>query len=342
METHSSLAKKISETYEKGLFSLDLSYQAHFACRKWRITGQEKYISPVFYDFQIKTLRIIPWFDNLENQDYRQKEAKKILLEKSPQSQRLLKRKGIYEKNLDFVFYHKLLVYLFSLRSYRLERILESSYQKAIIGLQKVDFKTLLADKDLIVFAPSFVANTLYYLQFLKIVNLENELKPLFYQTWQREKVKEDWRFFNKIYAFTHLIIAASYFYQRFVSPKSFRPFLDFFELNYEEIIKRTNPDIIGEVGLCFKLAKKPSFVITKTQEQLFSYFSPRLGYIPRKQNDNPQRAEHRNIVAIMFLSSYSRLYKGPDLVNFMKKNKKSFYLPQKGKLLDLKNQLKF
>jgi len=335
MADYSEVAQKITRTFESQLFSFDLKHQAHFATRMWRISGEEKYCLPIFFNFQLRTLKMAEAISGWKRKSSQKKIEVEMLERWEPSSKRGIQKKEMYQRNPDLYFYTRLIHYLFLLKSFGLEREpLSELYSQNIRYLQKIDLFKLVTQPDFIRFDPSIVVNTVYYLQYLGVANLESKFKPLFLQFWQGEKAKEEDAYKSKIYGFTHLVIAASYFYQRFASADDFSWVLSFFEKNIDEIMKRTNPDIVGEVGLCFKLVKKSSQAEKEAKKHLISKFGPRLGYVPGEGEKGIEKAEHRNIVAILLLSDYSRLYPGPNLRRFMQEKGYRLYLPEKGVFL--------
>lgn len=333
---YTQIAEKIRKTYEENLFSFDLKDQYHFAIRRWRISGQEKYLPPIFYDFQMQSLRKFKWMRSLKDKSYRQERIKKLIEEFKPKNMREEKKKEAYKNKPEFIFFPSLLRYLFLLKTYRLEPLFASEFNKAIGYLKKFDFNSLLSSLELWRYLPFLVINTLYYLKYLKIIDLEAKLRPAIWRFWQKEKITHQYLYTNKIYALTHLVISASFFYQRFLPSSDYQEILKFFENNLEEIINHTNPDIVGEVGLCFRLTKTQSKVIEKTKEYLVARYDSKLGYIPREEENSPERAEHRNIIAILLLSDYSRLFPGPNLLRFLQKTGKKLYLPFEGEVKSL------
>lgn len=327
-KTYQNIAEKIRRTYEENLFSFSLDHQYHFAIRRWRITGQARYVPPIFYDFQMQTLRKFSWLKNLKEENYRRERIKRLIEKLTTKTSRQIRKKETYQRHPDFIFFASLLRYLFLLKTYCLEPIFTPKFEQTLAFLRKVDFNSLFLSDELKRYLPSLTINTLYYLKYLKIMDLEVKLKLAIWRFWQKEKIIHQYLYTNKIYALTHLVISASFFYQRFLPSGDYQEILKFFEDNLGEIINHTNPDIVGEVGLCFRLTKTQSKVIEKTKEYLVARYDSKLGYIPREEENSPERAEHRNIIAILLLSDYSRLFPGPNLLRFLQKTGKKLYLP--------------
>ncbi|MBM3205295.1 DUF3541 domain-containing protein [Candidatus Shapirobacteria bacterium] len=328
-----NITQKITQTYESHLFSLSLNLQSHFTKRLWRIKGEEKYLPLILSAFQLETLKMARYVFLLGERSPGQI-GEQMMKETNYRgfSTRGQKKEILYRKNPELFFWIKLIHYLFQVKSYDLAAVLKEIYSPALKKLSKVDLKSLFLNPLAIKFDPSEMANSIYYLQFLGVLDLTGEFKKYLVTFWQKQKTEADWLYKSKIYALTHLVIAASYFYQRFVPQSDFKDILKFFEKNIAEIIKRTNADIVAEVGLCFRLAQKDSPAMAKMRQYLLSQYQPKLGYIPNK-GKGLAKAEHRNIIAILCLSDYQKLLPGPNLAQFIRQKRKLFYIPKKGGL---------
>lgn len=321
MGKYQSLAQVITQTYEKNLSLLPLDLQSHFAVRMWRISGQKRYFSSIVRDIENQTKRKGVWIKNLADPNFRKQIAEEMLSQMAPKTPRALEMKRAYQENKEFIFWYRLIRYLFLCKSFGLENLI-AGFPQALTVLRGTPWLSLLDRESLFRFIPSKVINIVYYLEFLKVADLEKKLKPELCRFWFKEKISPEWLFLNKIYALTHLLIAASFFYQRFVPVKDFKEVLEFLEKNLEEIIERTNPDIVGEVGLCFRLTKTDSPVIQKTRDYLMASYRPDLGYIPHEGNGGLAGAEHRNAIAILALSDYASFFPGPILVKYFKEDR--------------------
>lgn len=328
------IAEKINESFESNLFGLGMAYQSHWSLRKWRITQDEKYILPVFYTFQSFTISTIL---KLESSLTDTEIGAKMLKSYFPKNPKQKARLVFYKKNPEVVYYISLIAYLFIAKTLKVHTLPEFKpyFAAGIKKLKTKNWKEILIDSELPIVNPSTAVNTVYYLNYLKTVDLTDEIHELFKKVWLTKEPKDEIDWQNKIYALTHIFIAASYFYQRFLEPKKFAWIYDYFEENIDDIIRYTNPDIVAEVGVCFKLGKiNKSTALAKTKKYIFSKFDPKIGYIGREKNVSMEKCEHRNIVSLLLLTDFEELYDGPSLPQFMKKYGKSLFLPEKGKYI--------
>jgi hypothetical protein len=320
------VAQKIINLYEKNFFSLSLGVQNHFCVRMWRLTGKKKYVLPILMNFQFLTLIFSRFFWMMKKEmplprlgKEIKKNSKLFLFYKN------IMKKNFYENNPEILFLLILSHFLFNLKSFGMEKYLKDFFTIGKKYLEKINFRPFIFESNFGKVDPSEAINFVYYLYFLRVADFTKEFKKFIISFWEKEN--NLYNFKRKIYAFTHLIIAESYYYQRFVDPKENKEILEILERNLEKILKFTNPDVVGEVGLCFKLAKTENpDILKKIRDYLESAFVPSLGYIP--YSGSLEKAEHRNIIAVLFLTPFSDLKPGPDLVKFIRDNRLGFYVP--------------
>lgn len=300
------IARQIVQTFEKNLSFLDLPHQAHFATRMWRITGHKKYIPAVATDFKTQVL-------DLSDPSG---EGMKILESKKFSTERGKKKEGWYRQKPELLFAIELISYLFHLRSYGLEGKLKKISLAGREYLANQDLKKFLFNPEQIKIDPPETVNTIAYLKFLKIADYEAEFRKIFLDFWFKQTLEEDWLFINKIYGLTHLLIADSWFYQRFVDFPKFAKILNYFETDIDQIRERTNFDIMAEIGISFRLTGNQGPALEKVRRYLAAGYGAKLGYISREKRDL-QAAEHRNIAAILVLADYDKLYPGPNLLKY-------------------------
>lgn len=335
------ILKTIEENYEWNLFSLAIRYQSHWALRMWRLNPNKRYLRVIYTSFQLETLgsfpRLLKWLGG-------EKSAEEIGLEMledyRPVALKKKLRLKFYKQKPEIVFYLSLISYIFKAKSLGLHKFeyFEDFYKRTVKKLTDVEIEKKILDKNLVDINPSAVANTIYYLKYLGIANEDSELITIYNKHWLSfvPQNEVDWQ--NKVYALTHIIIAATYFYQQFADQKIFAWILAFFEENINEIIKNTNPDIVAEVGLCFRLCRiNKNQVIDKVEELLLSKFDSKKGYIPREENDSMARAEHRNIVATLFLTPDLNLNSGPDMLRFLNEEKLNLFFPENGRFVGIR-----
>lgn len=339
--TKQLILKTIVENYEENLFTLGLKYQSHWSTRMWRVNPNERYLRVIYNSFQLETLGIFPRLLSWLNEEKSAEDIGLEMLENyKPKAIKKKLRLKFYREKPEITFFLNLISYIFRVKSLELHKLeyLEEFYNKAIKKLIELKIEKEILNKNLIIVNPSSVANTIYYLKYLGIANQDSVLLTVYKDHWLNfvPQNRLDWQ--NKVYALTHLIIAATFFYQQFADPKIFSWILDFFEENIQEIIENTNPDIIAEVGLCFKLCKiNNNPAINKVEKLLISRFDPNIRYIPKEENNSLSKAEHRNIVAILFFTSDLNLNPGPNILNFLKDEKLNLFFPEKGHFVGIR-----
>lgn len=314
---NSIIAEKIVSTYESNLKSIDKSHRLHWFIRRYRITGDGRYKDMVLDNYEYKLSEIAPMLKRLNGISDAQEIGREIVSSMKPTSSRRAKRIPFYKKNPQLLVYMEVLNFLFITRSLNLEneKIVEKLYKKGLKYFMTNKLSNQLLTKDLISTDPSEAANMVYYLKYLGISNLENELLSKFKKYYLDMQPSESDKWLDKVYAFTHLIIAASNYYQNFVSGDKFKWVYDYFEKDFPQIIKNTSLDVVAEVGVCFKLSENLNSPVSETiKKHLVTKFDCDKGYIPREINDTLNRAEHRNILAVMLFSEFTKLFPGPNL----------------------------
>ncbi len=120
----------------------------------------------------------------------------------------------------------------------------------------------------------------------------------------------------NKLYGMTHFIIADSYYYQRMVPEQEHRWILNYFDANIAEIVSWAKPDVVAEVGLCFRLCGLHDHrVVEMVKDRLAQSFDEEHGIIPSEITEvDFDSSEHRNAVAFLVFFPGSGFGKVPGL----------------------------
>jgi len=317
------VASKIESTYEKNIFSFPLKYQFHFFLRLFRITGDKKYLMPILTYQKLRAIETIQMIKNRNQNLFLEKKSNNLFKKLPKRGEKNKKRREVFQKNKQILFYFYLVESLYQWKVFKISEneFFQKYYNEGIEYLSKIDFGKIIFEKDLFLHYSAQVVNQVYYLEYLGISTLKERLLKDFQKIFFQKEKESLYDFKNKIYGLTHLVITDSDYYQRFVSKKKNKWILNYFEKNLSRIFKETNPDIVGEVGLSFKLCRENSpAVLKKIKNYLIFSFDQKRGYIPQKdtrENNDLQKAEHRNIIALMFLKDFKKLYKGPNLIKF-------------------------
>jgi hypothetical protein len=117
----------------------------------------------------------------------------------------------------------------------------------------------------------------------------------------------------NKLYGMTHFIIADSR-YQRLVPELKYCWILDYFDTNIAQILSWAKPDVVAEVGLCFRLCGLHDHrVVELVKERLAQAFDEDRGIIPSAASEvDFDSSEHRNAVAYLVFFPWDTLREGP------------------------------
>lgn len=330
-----TVANQIKATFESNMLSLPSKTRYHWASRLWRITGDKFYILANFEYFQELTIKYMPIVDILDNEEEVKRTADEVLQKYNSNSEKKQNRFEVYKKNPRLLFEINLIRYLFLIKmlGFTAYPEFESYIKKGNQYLSESDPASLFLSNENLANNPSAAANSIYYLQYLGVGDFEQELFSKFKSFWMNRATSGELEFKNKIYGLTHIIIAASYFYQRFLPAERFDWITGFFEENLDEILARTNADIIAEVGIGFWLTGQTERqAFSKIQDFIAKRFDPKLGSVGREDGKNSlEKLEHRNVLAYMLLTAPKNLYEGPNMPGYLQKKSKVLYIPEKG-----------
>lgn len=312
------MAKKIKKTYDQNLFKLEPRVQGHYAIRMWRITTDSAYLNSILFHYLVLKEQFTGWTDNLDSAQYRLSFADSLLLEKFKTAKGKI-RKKLLEKRREFVFASELLETAYQIHTVGMDKTqLLNQFERVRNYLQRINFKEFLLDSQVVRYYAPQAVNYIYYLKFLNIADFETEFEAEFKEVFpsQKDSGLDEIEYENKLYGLTHFIIAGSDYYQNYVSAKKYQWILDYFDRHIEQILARSKPDVIAEIGLCFKLCgQKNHRVVALTQRKIRGTFDSKQGLIPpQKGKANLDKSEHRNIIAYLLLTDFDRLYPGPYL----------------------------
>lgn len=324
VDSYKAQAEKIKNTFESALFTFSPGIQKHYALRLYRVTGDERYIYPVIFNLLIFLDKLR--YDSLGLNDpaYLRARAQQVIDHEfnlgvtNPEARRAALIKGG-----DVAFYLMLAKNLNSLREYNLEGAKvfpESTQLREALKQQKEKLTAFLLDDELMKISGAQLVNYVYYLYFLDVVDIRKQYLDGFEKALMQGRPDTELskgEYIDKVYGLTHVILAASDYFQHKVDRKEFAWILDYFEENIETIIARTKPDVYAEVGLSFLLAgySQDNHALGRIQAQIASDINQDKGMILSvKGGDDLRSGEHRNVLAIMLLDWPETLTPGPDL----------------------------
>ncbi|QMV16978.1 DUF3541 domain-containing protein [Vibrio spartinae] len=298
-------ADQIAEYYEQRLYTLPAFKAGHYALRMYRQTLDNKYAAGIWQDMA----RVASTLNHFAN-DVTTPEAiylysqQRLSSYKGRQGERSRLRFSVTKHHPEYIY---LGVDLLSAMARADEYGLKHKHDKRLRQvLRKYDFSLYATDPQMIRAWAAQLANQVFWLRQLGEQDVVEAFIQAFRKTYpdDQDKALSKQQYENKIYGMTHIIIAASGYYQHPVSAADYQWIYHYFRTNIETIIARTKPDVIAEVGLSFLLAgldKDP--VVTQTRQAIQAAIPPLKQMIPSGKDDfNLALGEHRNLLAIMLL----------------------------------------
>ncbi len=167
---------------------------------------------------------------------------------------------------------------------------------------------------------PVGTAERLFDLRYFGGIHTSETLRALFMLEYHKAKIGSESR--NKVYFLTHVIIGESDYYRKRVSRNHWAvdALVDWFIT--EGKIGIFSADIWAEVGVCLLLASR---IHQECQDmvhaQLLDNYDIALGRLKRESRDTLNRAEHRNIMAVLYWSFYKKSQIEPDYTITIYKN---------------------
>jgi len=310
------VASKILKSLEKKLATFPLRRQFHFCERIYRITGRKKYLPPIkkFLLSNSETfLRQAKFLGNPEKEKLFGLKITKRLSASSPLKQ---KRWQYYYRHPELKFYQSLIFALKKFNEYQVSSVLKNpECQMAISKLKQINWEKYLLNNEFLFLDPVQGVNQVFWLKKLKIANLNFpfilKLKSIYPPVFKPNF--SPLQLHNLFYSYTHLIIAESDYYQKFVSPQKYPWAFAFLKKETENIFKSGNLDLIAEIGCCFKLVQKEKKIVEKIKSLLAKSLNPKTGLItlPEKK---PALVEHANTLAILVLKNWKKFYPAPKI----------------------------
>lgn len=313
------ISRAIRSKYEAVLYTLEPNLQRHWGERMYRITGDTTYIYPVLFGALV-TARDLEGDDAaLQDSTVVGARNRRLLEYFNARTRKGRLRRELFEQSGHVLFNLNLLESVYRLKNYQIaDRGSDDAYGRALEYLRGVDFTSFLLDADVLrVYGPQAV-NAVYYLHYVGLTDLRRALETAIRRAFSDESDKElsNSQFEDKVYVLTHLVIAASNYYQQLVDTAGFLWVLDYFTVNADRIFKDTKADVIAEVGICFLLTgRRDHELVTRCRNYLVAQFNDRdqMIHSPSGKRDLI-KGEHRNILTYMLLNWPDVLHPGPSL----------------------------
>ena len=315
-----SIGEQIRDHYEQSFAGLSPAKQRHYATRLYRITGQPDYL-PTLYDDLIGDAAI-PNEDlqHLHRREYRLQRAREIAHAYRDDTSKHRRRKQLLLAYDEIPFAKNLLYYLHKVDQLGLSgKPPFADTDNGLDYLRQVDFARFVLNPTVIRAYSPQLANMVYYLHDLGIRDLRRDFRHRFRQVFPDLPPQAGPALNARLYGMTHILIAASGYYQRPIKRHDFPWIFDYFERHHREIIRFTKPDIYTEMALGFLLAGEDNHaVVHAVRSALERVYDDRARMIPSTRwGTDLDKGEHRNVLAIMLYHWPSHLHPGPDLSRY-------------------------
>ncbi|RBW47003.1 DUF3541 domain-containing protein [Psychromonas sp. B3M02] len=298
-------AALIRNTYESQLYTLSAFKSGHYGLRMYRQSLDDKYAAAIWSDMARVASRL-NYFANEVNTSaqitaYSAKRINNYLVDASERS---VLRYQVTKAIPEYLYLGvDLLGSMARANEYGLKHQQDAKLRE-VIG--RYDFTNYATNQEMIKAWAAQLANQVYWLKQLGEQDVTEEFIEAFRETYpdhQDQQLSEQ-QLINKVYGLTHIIFAASAYYQFPINETDFQWIYDYYRNNIDMIIERTKEDVIAEVGINFLLAGLADDpVVLQTQSVIQKSLDREHGLVPSVDGEfDLKKGEHRNVLAIMLL----------------------------------------
>ncbi|WP_409438879.1 DUF3541 domain-containing protein [Psychromonas sp. GE-S-Ul-11] len=298
-------AALIRNTYESQLYTLSAFKSGHYGLRMYRQSLNDKYAAAIWSDMARVASRLNYFSSEVHTPeqiiDY---SAKRINNYLSDVSERSVLRYQVTKAIPEYLYLGvDLLGSMARANEYGLKHQQDAKLRDVI---RRYNFTTYATNPEMIKAWAAQLANQVYWLKQLGEQDVTEEFIEAFRETYpdhQDQQLSEQ-QLINKVYGLTHIIFAASAYYQHPIKETDFQWIYDYYRNNIDMIIKRTKEDVIAEVGINFLLAGLADDpVVLQTQSVIQKALDREHGLVPSVDGEfDLKKGEHRNVLAIMLL----------------------------------------
>jgi len=201
-----------------------------------------------------------------------------------------------------FPFFLRMVKRMFYLKDAGIKHHCDKQFRK-LLEQNEHELKRIVTNAEMIRAWAAQLANFVIWLHQIGGPNIVRKFECAFRDQYpeSEDDTLSKFQYQNKIYGMTHLIIADSKYYQRGVSEATFSWILPYFRENFTKIVKRTKPDVIAEVGICFLLCNDFGIEVARARSIIAVQVDKNM--IPDINGKrNLGSGEHRNTLAIQLL----------------------------------------
>ncbi|WP_160063944.1 DUF3541 domain-containing protein [Psychromonas sp. L1A2] len=298
-------ADLIRHTYETNLYTLPAFKSGHYGLRMYRQTLDNKYAPAVWSDMARVASRLNMFADQVHTAEQIQSYSeKRIENYRDDSNQRTALRYQATKLMPEYLYLGVgLLGSMARANEYGLKHRDDKKLREVI---RRYDFAKYVTDESMVKAWAAQLANQVYWLRQLGEQDVVDDFITTFKKVYpdNNDSVLTKQQFENKVYGLTHIIFAASRYYQHPINEQDYQWIYDYYRNNIDTIIERAKEDVIAEVGINFLLAGLDDDpVVLKTRKVIQKALNREHGLIPSVTGEmDLKKGEHRNVLAIMLL----------------------------------------
>ncbi len=309
-------ALKIQEIYDRHQLQLTPKRKAHYALRMYRLTGQEKYVSEII-NHVYRLVARVSWYDeHVKDEKFRLQITDDLTSRFGQKSRDQLRSRFWQQTEFKALRFELHSVYL--LAQLNQLGIKPTHFSNLLHHLQKQPLAKILLDESFMRVYAAQAANYVFWLEELGIASLSEKFIRKFKEIYPKTKDSElsQLEYQNKLYGLTHIVLAASRYYQKSVDAERFQWVTAYFVSTLDTIEKRAKADVLAEIGVCLKLVDySDQVVIHRLKRRLLAKIDKTHHIIPGVDgNVSFSAGEHRNVLTYAFFNWPKQLITGPDL----------------------------
>jgi len=311
-------AALIRDTYESKLYTLPAFKSGHYGLRMYRQTLDDKYAAAIWSDMARVASRLNYFSNEVHTpQQIADYTAKRISSYLTDSSERSVLRFQVTKDLPEYLYLGvDLLGSMARANEYGLKHQQDAKLREVI---RRYDFSIYATNREVIKAWAAQLANQVYWLKQLGEQDVTAKFIDAFKQVYpdQQDHLLSEQQLINKVYGLTHIIFAASAYYQHPIKENDFQWIYDYYRNNIDMIIERTKEDVIAEVGINFLLAGLTDDpVLLKTRSVIKKALDREHGLVPSVDGEfDLEKGEHRNVLAIMLLD-WQGVYHAPTVNN--------------------------
>ncbi|WEM41243.1 DUF3541 domain-containing protein [Photobacterium sp. DA100] len=298
-------AERIRQTYESQLFTLPAFKMGHYGLRMYRQTQDPKYQAAIWSDMARVASRLNYFATEVHTPEqitaYSVKRLARYDHKQDVRSD--LRYEATKDKPEYFYLGVDLLGSMARANEYGLKHREDVKLREVI---RRYDFKQYATDPEMIRAWAAQLANQVYWLRQLGEQDVIDDFIAAFKETYpdSQDNKLSDQQFMNKVYGLTHIVFAATEYYQHPIKESDYQWIYDYYRANIDTILERSKEDVIAEVGINFLLAGlEDDPVVEKTRRTIQRALNRQAGIVPAVNGSTDLLdGEHRNVLAIMLL----------------------------------------